>query len=316
MKQRTKAAAAVVLGGGAAVLSGAWYAYRTAFRADRRRAAEARDYPSGEAYGPYREACLANIEKLLAEPFQSVTLRSRDGLRLHGRYYAGHAGAPLFLFFHGYRSTAQRDGSGGYQLCRKNGWNVLMADQRCHGESEGRTITFGIRERYDCLNWVQEAVRRFGADTPIFLVGVSMGAATVLMASDLDLPPQVKGIWADCGYSSPEAVLRHTASARHLPQGPSMALVRLGGRLFGGGLNVGECTAESCVKRARVPILLIHGEGDSVVPCAMAREMKDACAAPVTLLTVPNAPHGMSYYADTAAYTAAVEQFVGENLAR
>lgn len=141
-----------------------------------------------------------------------------------------------------------------------------------------------------------------------------MGAATVLMASNLDLPPQVKGIWADCGYSSPEEVLLHTARGRHLPGRVSLSLLRLGGRLFGHDFRVEECTALECVKKARVPILLIHGEGDEVVPCDMARQMKEVCAAPVELLAVPGAPHAMSFYADNGAYTAAVEKLVFENL--
>ena len=313
MKRRTKAAAAV-LGAAAATLGGAWYAYREAFGADPKRTADFRDIPEEDGYGPYREASLQNIDKLLAEPFQRISIRSRDGPWLRGKFYEGDKGAPLLLFFHGYRSTAERDGSGGFTLCRKNGWNALMVDQRGHGESEGKTITFGIRERYDCLDWTREAVRRFGEDVSIFLVGVSMGAATVLMASNLDLPPQVKGIWADCGYSPPQEVLLHTARSRHLPGKPALALLRLGGRLFGQGLHVDECTALECVKQAKVPILLIHGEGDGVVPCEMARRMKDACAAPVELLTVPNAPHGMSFYAGHEAYTTAVEKLINENI--
>ena len=313
MKRKTKVAAAL-LTTAAAALGGAWYAYREAFGADPKRTAPIREIPGGKAYEPYKEASLANIDKLLAEPFQRISIRSRDGLWLRGKYYEGRPGAPVLLFFHGYRSTAERDGSGGFTICRKNGWGALMVDQRAHGESEGDTITFGVRERYDCLDWCNEAVRRFGSDTPLFLVGVSMGAATVLMASNLDLPPQVKGIWADCGYSSPEEVLLHTARGRHLPGKAALGLLRLGGRLFGHDFHVEECTALECVKEAKVPILLIHGEGDGVVPCDMARQMKEVCAAPVTLLTVPGPPHAMSFYADNAAYTKAVEELISSAL--
>ncbi len=64
----------------------------------------------------------------------------------------------------------------------REGHNVLMIEERAHLESEGHTITFGIKERYDALDWIRYALQRFGEDTRIILVGISMGAATVLMA--------------------------------------------------------------------------------------------------------------------------------------
>ena len=312
MKRGTKIAAALGLGA-AALAGGAWYAYSEAFRADPRRTADPREIPAGSGYDECREASLQNIDALMETPYERVSIRSRDGLKLRGKLYEDREGAPVLLFFHGYRSTAERDGSGGFTLCQKNGWTALMADQRGHGESQGRTISFGIQERWDVLDWIDWAVSRFGEETPIFLVGVSMGAATVLMASALDLPPQVKGIWADCSYSSPEAVLRHTIRRRHLPEGLAWAFTRLGGRLFG-GFDIKEAAPLEAVKEARVPILLIHGQADTMVPHAMAQELKDACAAPVTFLSVPRAPHGMSFYLDNAAYTQAVEKLVSDNL--
>ena len=233
MKKKKKVAAAALLGAAAAALGGVYYGYWEAFKADPKRTDDIMAMPGSELYIPYREASAKNIDRLMAEPFERVSLVSHDGLRLRGRYYEGQSGQPLFLFFHGYRSTAERDGSGGFQLCKKHGWNVLQVDQRGHGESEGKTVTFGIRERYDCLDWVNWAVRRFGEETPIFLVGVSMGASTVLMASGLDLPKQMKGIWADCGFSSTEEVLRHTIRMRSMPEGPAFLAARLGGKLFG-----------------------------------------------------------------------------------
>ena len=308
-----KKAAALAVSAAALTIGGAWYAYRTAFQADPKRIAPVRSIPEGEAYAPHRELTLRNIDDLLSRPYETVTITSRDGLRLSGKYYAGNPGAPLMLFFHGYRSTAARDGSGGFQLCLRRGFSVLMADQRGHGDSEGGTITFGIRERYDCLDWANAAVEKFGPETKILLLGVSMGAATVLMASDLPLPPQVKGIIADCGYDSPEDILRETMRRWHYPQFPTWQLTRLGAKLFG-HLDVRECSALESMKHAHVPVLLIHGEADNVVPCEMAAALRDACASHAELLTVPGAGHGMSCYTDPAAYEKALDDFCKEVL--
>ena len=304
-----KKAAALTASAAALTLGGAWYAYRTAFQADPKRIAPVRSVPEGEEYAPHRELTLRNIDDLLSRPYETVTITSRDGLRLSGKYYAGNPGAPLMLFFHGYRSTAARDGSGGFQLCLRRGFSVLMADQRGHGDSEGGTITFGIRERYDCLDWANAAVEKFGPETEILLLGVSMGAATVLMASDLSLPENVRGIVADCGYDTPAGILKETIRRWRWPEFPTYRLAALGARLFG-GFRVTETSALACVHHARLPILLVHGEDDHVVPCEMVYALRDACASPVEVLTVPGAGHGISWYVDMPAYQTALLNFM------
>ena len=225
MKKYMKWGTAALGAAAAGVAGGAWYAYNEAFRADEKRIADMREIPQED--WAYRERSLKNIDALVDTPFERVSIQSRDGLTLRGKFYAGRREAPLLLFFHGYRSTAERDGSGGFSICREKGWKAMMADQRGHGESEGKTITFGVKERFDVLDWINWAVKRFGEEQDIYLVGISMGAATVLMAAGEGLPPQVKGIWADCGYSSPEAVLRHTIRTRRLPEGQGGSLPAL-----------------------------------------------------------------------------------------
>ena len=292
----------------AALLAGAYATYRTAFARSARREAGMRTLPPGEDFQRCREEILTNIGALLARPYETWRVRSYDGTELTGKYYAGKPGAPVVLFVHGYRSGPERDGNGGFQYCAQRGYGILLAAQRGHGASGGRTITFGVRERRDCAAWAWEAQRRLGAETPLLLLGVSMGAATVLMASDLPLPPAVRGIIADCGFSSPEAVLRATLRRWGWPVGPSYALLRLGARLFG-GFDPGESSALSSLRRTRLPVLLIHGTEDPMVPWTQALRLRSACAGPVTLLTVPGAGHGISYYVDTPAYQAAVDRF-------
>ena len=184
MKKTAAALAAALTGTAALTLGGAYYGYWLAFAASERRQSPIHEIPPGEQFDVYREAMGANIDKVLEAPYERVTVRSHDGLKLAGKFYEGRPGAPLILFFHGYRSTAERDASGGFQLCREKGWHLLMVDQRAHGGSEGRTITFGVRERYDCRTWARYAAERLGPDTPIFLWGISMGAASVLMAAE------------------------------------------------------------------------------------------------------------------------------------
>ena len=306
---------AAVLGSAAALTTaGAYYGYWEAFAKDDKRQAPIREIPEGKIYGPYREKMLENIGRLVDAPYERVTVRSYDGLKLVGKLYEGEPGAPLILFFHGYRSTAERDASGGFQLCREKGWHILMVDERALGESEGKEITFGIRERFDCQTWAEYAAERFGPETPIFIWGISMGASTVLMASELPMPASVRGIVADCGFDTPAAIIKETARRRKMPAELSGWLVGLGARLFG-GFRMDEASALDSISRARLPILLVHGEEDEIVPFEMVYALRAACASPVEVLTVPGAAHGISWYVDMPAYQGALIRFMENNMA-
>ena len=143
-----------------------------------------------------------------------------------------------------------------------SGYNLLLIEQRALGGSEGRTITFGIKEKYDCLSWINYAIERFGKDVKIILGGVSMGAATVLMASALDLPKNVKCISADCGYTSPEAIIRKVCREdMGIPDWLGFPFVRLGARIYG-GFSILDGGAIEAVKQAKVPLMIMHGDED------------------------------------------------------
>lgn len=290
-------------------LAGARLCYRMAFSVPKQPEADLFFLPDTAQYAPFREVSAQMIRAALAIPYEDVWITSRDGLRLHGKLYPGTPGAPVQLLFHGYRSAAERDFCGGLQEARKGGCSVLLVDQRAHGKSQGRCLSFGILERYDCLCWVQYAIGRFGPDCRILLYGMSMGAATVLMAAGLALPENVAGIVADCGYTSPAAILQRELRQRGYPFFPTYALVRLGGRLFG-GFDLEQASAAEAMERCRIPVLLIHGGDDRFVPCAMSRENYDRCASPdKRLLIVPGAGHGLSYLVDRQAYLAALTAF-------
>ena len=283
------------------------WAYGTAFYAPKKRK-DVYDLPKGEQYERHREQMLSLIRKLEALPFEPVTITARDGTWLEGRYYHLRDGAPLQIELHGYRGAGSRDFCGGNALARSMGHNTLVVDQRAHGKSGGHTITFGIREREDCLLWAEYAAKRFGADTPIFLSGVSMGAATVLMAAELPLPGNVCGIVVDSPYSSPAAIIRKVCQDAGLPVRMAMVLVRLGARLLG-GLSLTEADALRAVERTDIPILLIHGEDDRFVPCSMSREIYARCAGPAFLETFPDAGHGLSYMEEPRRYERIVRTF-------
>ena len=140
-----------------------------------------------------------------------------------------------------------------------------------------------------------------------------MGATTVLMASDLELPETVCAIVADCPYSTPKDIISKVAAEMGLPERPAVALCSLGARLYG-GFCVNGGGALKAVRSTRIPILLLHGEEDQLVPCHMSREIYDACAADKELQTFPGAGHGMCYLEDPQRYEATVGAFLNRCL--
>ena len=284
-----------------------YYAYRKAFLSDRKRQEDWDGFirRAGEE-GPQVRELMEQLKEITAE---DVFINSFDGLKLHGRYYHVKDGAPLDIQFHGYNGNAMRDFCGGNKISRESGHNSLLIDQRAHGMSRGKTISFGINERKDCLSWVRYAVERFGEDTEIVLSGVSMGAATVLMASDLGLPKNVKAIVADCGYSSPKAIINKVMRDSGLPDKLMYPFVWLGAMVFG-KFNLTESSAVLAVSESDVPILIIHGGADDFVPCYLAEEIYKACRSEKKLLIVPGAGHGMSYLVDKDLYEKTVKDFI------
>lgn len=287
-----------------------YYAYRQAFYARAKNPAEYKlKLPEGDIYQKEYERAISFINVLNEIEYEKVKIKSHDGKTLAARYYHTADGAPLHIEFHGYRSRATTDFCGINILVRDLGHNTILVDQRAHGESEGRSISFGIKERLDCLDWINYAIDRFGKDTKIILSGLSMGAATVLMASELELPDNVVGIMADCPYSSPKEIIKQECEKMKLPPHLAYPFVRLGAMIFG-GFDPSSATAKEAVTRSKVPILIIHGEDDMFVPCQMSREIFDACASDKTLVTIPLAGHGISYITDRPLYERSVEEFL------
>ncbi len=297
----------------AVVLGGSYYAYRIAFFSPAENREKIPEI-AGEMYAPYRDRLTEMFRETIERPYEPVTIRSHDGLTLFGRYYHTADGAPLDIGFHGYRSCYVADFCGGSTMSLSQGHNLLLIDQRAHGKSQGKTISFGINERRDALSWIHYAIDRFGADTKICLYGVSMGAATVLMASGLDLPGNVKGIIADCPYAKASDIIVEVGKKMHFPAWFTVPCAWLGARIYG-GFNLHETDAVRAVQNTKVPILIIHGEDDAFVPAYMSAQAQQANPQMVRRETFPGAGHAMSYMVDAERYWKIATEFMKEVLA-
>ena len=290
-----------------------YYAYRKTFYADSIK--KNRDPYKGidkRGYKPYEATLRALIDNIIAIPYEKVEIISRDGLRLSARYYHVRDGAPLEIQCHGYRSTPLRDFAVSGVECYKRCYNLLLIDHRAHGESEGNTITFGIKERFDVLDWINYAIERFGSDVRIILYGISMGGATVLMAAGEKLPENVKGIIADSPYSTPIDILAKVGAEKGIPKFLVKAFAFSGARIFG-GFSLTQTSPKEAVKHAEVPILLIHGDADTFVPDYMSDEIYAANPS-IILRKFAGADHAACYLSDSAGYLALADGFVDKVL--
>lgn len=248
---------------------------------------------------------------MMAQPHEDIYMESEDGLKLHGTWFPQGDRKKVVICFHGYTSRGMSDYTGlsGYYLTR--GYSMLLVDERAHGDSEGTYIGFGCLDRVDALGWINEVIEMTGQDVQILLHGTSMGGATVLMASGLSLPVQVKGIISDCGFTSAKEVFTHVLhSMYHLPAFPMIQIASLVNRKKA-GYGLDECNAAREVRKAKVPILLIHGSADTFVPSSMCEKIYRNCAPGTQKLIVKGAAHGESYYKDTEAYENALTGFIG-----
>lgn len=258
---------------------------------------------------------LLQLQALLADtleslPMETLTLTARDGTKLTGHLFRHKNAKRTIVAMHGWRSGWAKDFGMLADFFFENQCNVLFAEQRAQGSSEGSYITFGLQERFDCLDWVHFLNSLGFESLPMYLMGFSMGATTVLMCSGFSLPANVKGIIADCGFTSPADIWKHVARKKmHLSYGPVQR--RLVGALCRSALQAApdDYSCAQALQNCRVSVLFVHGADDHFVPVEMTYENYKACAAPKQLLIIPGADHGMSHPTEPEKYRQTLLQF-------
>lgn len=268
----------------------------------------------GSAEDPIFSARLYQCARRLRQkPMDTVYLTARDGRRLVGHWWEHPNAQRVIVAMHGWRSSWDNDFGMASDFFQKQNCSVLFAEQRAQNGSEGDCIGFGVLERYDCLAWTNWVIEKTEGKLPVYLAGVSMGATTVMLTAGLDLPEQVRGIVADCGFTSIHDISRHVIKNNlrlHYGVGP-----RTVDGICRRRLQVGakEHTTADVLRNTDIPILIVHGTEDTFVPVAMAYENFAASKGPKELLIVPGADHGMSYYLNRQGYEAALLRFWKEH---
>ena len=247
--------------------------------------------------------------RLLEKNIEEVEITSRDGLRLVGHWYPCENAKRVLVAMHGWRSSWNMDFGMIADFWHNEGCSILFAVQRGQNKSEGEYMTFGYMERYDCLDWVNYVNERTESKYPVYLAGVSLGASTVLMTAGLDLPENVKGVIADCGFSSAYGIWSHVVKVNmKLSYGLRGKVIDAYCKKHIGATSKEISTVEA-MRKTKLPILFIHGSDDMFVPVDMSFENYKACSGPKHLLVIPGAIHGQSYDVEQERYEAATKAF-------
>ena len=258
---------------------------------------------------------LTEAYKIKQKNNEKIVILASDGTKLEGHYYERKKNAPLVIFFHGFRSHSYVDGVPIYKIAQKEKWNVLLVSMRAHDESEGNIFTLGVKERYDCVNWANWAAKHFGRETPIFLMGISMGASVAMMSSNLGLPKSVRGIIDDCGFTSTMEMIDVNCKS-HLPDYIPTRMfdffVEMGTSVWG-HFCISKADACKAVSQTDIPILIIHGDRDTQAPLSMAYRLYDSCSSEKQLYVVHGANHAENYRKDPEGYENVIAQFVEEH---
>lgn len=257
-----------------------------------------------------KENVFPMIDALRSVPFEGVYIKSFDKKDLFARVYVNEKSNKVAIMFHGYRGTPYRDFSGGAKEMIDLGHNVILVDQRAHGHSGGHSITFGVKEKKDAKSWIEYAKSRFGNDINIILVGISMGGATVLLASDL-LSENDKVI-ADCPYTTPKEIICETLKTTlHMSPKFFYPIANLSSIIFGRA-NLSKDDANIHVKNSKAKFMIIHGDLDSIVPYKFSRRVYEDNKDKVRYELFKGAEHGISYIVDKSRYQRIVKEFIEE----
>ena len=265
----------------------------------------------GDRIKAFQECINETGKALLEKDIENVEIKSRDGLRLVGHWYPCENAKRVIVAMHGWRSAWYMDFGMIADFWHNEGCSILFAEQRAQNNSEGEYMTFGYMERYDCLDWIHWVNERTESQYSIYLAGVSMGASTVLMTAGLELPENLKGVIADCGYTSPIEIIKKTVKEMKLPIGPIMSLINFSAKFFG-KFNLKSAAPLEAVKKNKIPTIFIHGEKDFIVPTEMGKELYENAIAEKKLVLFENASHANNALTDFELYEKEVVTFISK----
>ncbi|WP_068779615.1 alpha/beta hydrolase [Paenibacillus sp. GM2] len=244
---------------------------------------------------------------------QEVDILSEDGLRLCGYVIETDPSSKQWVIIvHGY-TVSMLISTQYIDLFQREGFNILLIDQRRHGNSQGKYTTYGFYEKYDVAAWVRWLLHNYGTDCSIGLHGQSLGGATVLEYLSI-AHSNIKFVIADCPFSDLTQLLHHQARTIYkLPPYPLLPIVN---KLLKrkAGFTMEQVSPLQAVEHCHLPVLFIHGTKDNYVPTYMSEQLYKRKPGQRSLLLVDGAIHGNAYAVAPKEYSEAVRILIHQAL--
>lgn len=255
------------------------------------------------------------IPKMPTSSSEKWSMTMPDGRHLAAIYYIPAQKEHCWVILtHGY-GRDQRYMRDYAEVYLKEGYNVLSPDLCASGESEGQYITMGVKESEEVAKWAAKVKER-DANAEIVLHGVSMGAATVMLAAGRYKISGLAAVIEDCGYTSAyEMFTNQLGVIFGLPEFPIMTCVDIVSGIKT-AVNVSDAAPIKAVANIKVPVLFIHGAADKQVPPSMMERLYNACHAPKKKYVVAGAGHGDAMTAAGKEYWKIVFSFLDDCLAK
>ena len=255
-----------------------------------------------------------NIAWLEEYGYERHHIVNADGNKLTGYLMRPKKESNVYVFCsHGYRNKGKPEWCYyAKHYVEELGINMFFVDHQAAGESEGKYVGFSSFESRDSLQWLGYMNETFGSDIEIFLHGISMGSATVMLMTGSDkLPDNVRFTIADCGFTSALDEFTYKLENLGLPKKPIIPIMCRYNKMRAGYDFQKDTNALEAVGRAKIPMLFFHGGNDKFVPTYMVHLLYDACSAPYKdKLVVEGADHGESYIIDKEACEKKIDGFI------
>ncbi|TPE22255.1 alpha/beta hydrolase [Clostridium perfringens] len=210
---------------------------------------------------------------------EDITLKSFDGLNLTSTLIMNENSTKKFIVLvHGV-SICYVGSLKYFDIFYKNGFNVLIVNQRRHGKSEGKYSTYGFYEKYDVNMWIEYLKSRFGNDIILGLHGESMGAGTVM--ETIPINNSIKFVIEDCGYSNFHELIGFQIT--HAYKNKLVRKILRPSLIFANffmktkaKFSMKKIVPIDIVSSTSLPMMFIHGKEDYFVPWYMSVDLYKA----------------------------------------
>ena len=258
-------------------------------------------------YEPYTERLKTDILYAKQLAFEEITLTATDGITLYGRYYKGKSDK-LVILSHGYHASGFNNFAAILKDLLERGYNVLMIDQRGHGNSGGHFTTLGCKEQDDLQLWIAYADEK-NEIQDVLIYGISMGSTTVGLASDKIVSKKVKGLIMEAGFTCFYDELQWSLGTGSIKK-MALSCIHLYSKAFL-KTDIRQSTEET-LARNTLPVLFLHGDNDLEVPIEFTERNYHSCASKKEFIKVKGAGHTLCYIAGDASVRAAILEFIDE----